>query len=88
MFDRFKNPTPPQERSPGEVLHLPDPSFETNTSIEQVVRQPRSIRDYRDAPLILKELSQLLCGMRSGSLRRRITAPRPPKALYPRWRYM
>ena len=60
MFDRFKNPTPPQERSPGEVLHLPDPSLESDTSIEQALRQRRSIRDYKDAPLTLIELSQLL----------------------------
>lgn len=60
MFDRFINPPPPQERGSGEVLHLPDPSFESDTSIEQALRQRRSIRDYKDAPLTLTELSQLL----------------------------
>ena len=83
MFDRFKNPIPPQERDSGEVLHLPDPSHESDTSIEQALHQRRSIRDYWDAPLTLIELSQLLWAAQG------ITAP--PKyrtapsagALYP-----
>jgi SagB-type dehydrogenase family enzyme len=60
MYDRFINPPPPQESSSGEILHLPDPSFESDTSIEQALRQRRSIRGYKDAPLTLPELSQLL----------------------------
>jgi SagB-type dehydrogenase family enzyme len=60
MFDRFKKPTPPPERDLGEVIKLPTPSYNSSTSIEQALRQRRSIREYKDEPLTLNELSQLL----------------------------
>jgi len=83
MFDRFKKPTHPPERATGEIIKLPSPSFISNTSIEQALRQRRSIREYKDEPLTLNELSQLLWAAQG------ITAP--PKyrsapsagALYP-----
>jgi SagB-type dehydrogenase family enzyme len=60
MFDRFRKPTPPPERNFSEIIKLPAPSYHSSTSIEQALRQRRSIREYKDEFLTQKELSQLL----------------------------
>ena len=41
-------------------MKLPEPRYDSEVSIEQSLLQRRSIRDYSDEPLTLKELSQLL----------------------------
>lgn len=50
-------PTPPTNTT---TLPLPEPRFDSDVSVEQALLQRRSVRDYRDAPLTLDEISQLL----------------------------
>jgi SagB-type dehydrogenase family enzyme len=49
-----------QEKSRGEVVQLPPPRFESDVSIEKTLLERRSIRSYKDDPLTLHELSQIL----------------------------
>jgi SagB-type dehydrogenase family enzyme len=44
----------------GERIRLPETSFEGAVSVEQTLRERRSVRSYRDEPLTLAEAGQLL----------------------------
>jgi SagB-type dehydrogenase family enzyme len=43
-----------------ENIPLPEPVYSGNTSLEQLLQQRRSVRNYRAVPLQLSEISQLL----------------------------
>ena len=43
-----------------ENIKLPEPKYDSNTSVEQALFERRSIREYKDTPLTLAEISQLL----------------------------
>ncbi len=43
-----------------EKISLPDPQYESSTSVESALLRRRSVRDYADEPLTLFEVSQLL----------------------------
>jgi SagB-type dehydrogenase family enzyme len=43
-----------------EVIKLPEPRYDSQTSVERALQQRRSVRDYLDEPLTLAEVSQLL----------------------------
>ncbi|MEO0247312.1 MAG: SagB/ThcOx family dehydrogenase [candidate division WOR-3 bacterium] len=43
-----------------KMVKLPDPARDSNFSLEKAINERRSIRTYKDAPLTLKEVSQLL----------------------------
>jgi SagB-type dehydrogenase family enzyme len=47
-------------REPSEIIKLPEPKYDSQTSFERALQQRRSIRDYLDEPLTLAEVSQLL----------------------------
>jgi SagB-type dehydrogenase family enzyme len=49
----------PKDGQPDEFL-LPTPKYDGKTSVEEALRKRRSVRDYADEPLKLKEVSQLL----------------------------
>ncbi|HOK22779.1 MAG TPA: SagB/ThcOx family dehydrogenase [Candidatus Hydrothermia bacterium] len=42
------------------MIKLPDPVKDSKFSVERAINERRSIRTYKDAPLTLKEVSQLL----------------------------
>jgi SagB-type dehydrogenase family enzyme len=44
----------------GEVIKLPDPAHDSNTSIEKALLSRRSVREFKAEPLTLREVSQLL----------------------------
>ncbi len=43
-----------------KLVSLPEPSLKGNMSVEEAIYRRRSVRDYRQEPLSIKELSQLL----------------------------
>ncbi len=65
------------------VIKLPGPAHDSNTSIEEALLSRRSVREFKDEPLSLREVSQLLWAAQGitgpGGLR---TAP-SAGALYP-----
>ncbi len=42
------------------LIDLPKPNYDSNTSIEKALKKRRSIRDYSDESLTIKEISQIL----------------------------
>ena len=67
-----------------EKIKLPEPQYDSNTSVEQALFERRSIRVYEDEPLRLTEVSQLLWAAQgiTDSRRGYRTAP-SAGALYP-----
>jgi len=49
-----------QVKSGGETVKLPPPRYESEVSIEKALLERRSIRSYKEEPLTLNELSQIL----------------------------
>lgn len=72
-----------EQASQAVTIKLPEPAHDSDTSIEQALSDRRSVREYRDEPLSLAEVSQLLWAAQgitgAGGLR---TAP-SAGALYP-----
>lgn len=46
--------------SVNEKIKLPEPEYESTTSVEKALKQRRSVREYKNDPLLLSEISQLL----------------------------
>jgi len=49
-----------QGKGKGEVIQLPSPRYDGDVSVEKALSERRSIRSYKDEPLTLNELSQIL----------------------------
>jgi SagB-type dehydrogenase family enzyme len=49
-----------QDKSRGEAVKLPPPRYDSEVSIEKALLERRSIRSYKEEPLTLHELSQIL----------------------------
>jgi len=49
-----------QEKSRGDIVKLPSPRYDSEVSIEKTLAERRSIRSYKEEPLTLNELSQIL----------------------------
>ncbi len=70
-------------KSINEKIKLPEPKYDSNTSVEKALRERRSIRVYKDEALALTEVSQLLWAAQGiTNLRGLRTAP-SAGALYP-----
>lgn len=52
----------PSEKAPikDEKIKLPPPRYDSTTSVEKALLERRSIRDLKDDPLTINEISQLL----------------------------
>jgi SagB-type dehydrogenase family enzyme len=55
-----QQPIFPQERESLIIINLPEPLYDSNTSIEKTLLNRRSVREYKNEALSLEELSQLL----------------------------
>ncbi|OPY25626.1 MAG: Nitroreductase family protein [Methanocella sp. PtaU1.Bin125] len=82
----FQLSGPPAGAGPapeGETIRLPAPSRDSSTSIEQALSGRRSARDYRDEPLSLSDVSQLLWAAQGLSGTEGLRTAPSAGALYP-----
>jgi len=66
-----------------ETIKLPDPTYDSDTSIEETLRRRRSVRSFKDSPLTLAEISQLLWAAQGITSPRGLRAAPSAGALYP-----
>ena len=66
-----------------ERISLPRPRYQSQTSVEQALSRRRSVRDFRDRPLVLSEISQLLWAAQGITHRSGYRAAPSAGALYP-----
>jgi SagB-type dehydrogenase family enzyme len=76
------------ESAPGygstDTIKLPEPKYNSNVSIEKALFERRSVREYKDRPLTLAEISQLLWASEGiTDLRRGFRTAPSAGALYP-----
>jgi SagB-type dehydrogenase family enzyme len=67
----------------GEEIALPEPQYESDTSLEETLRQRRSIRDYGGGTLTLEEVGQLLWAAQGITNERGYRTAPSAGALYP-----
>ena len=69
--------------SPTQTIRLPEPRSDGNTSVEQALQTRRSVRSYKDAPLDLAEISQLVWSAQGITSARGFRTSPSAGALYP-----
>lgn len=70
MFKRFTQETAQPAQVEGERIELPNPVYDSDTSIEEALHKRRSVREYQQGGLILAEVAQLLWAVQG------VTGPR------------
>jgi SagB-type dehydrogenase family enzyme len=50
----------PKKHAENVVIDLPEPRFDSGTSVEKAIKNRRSVRQYSEAPVTLQEVAQLL----------------------------
>ncbi|KPK42452.1 MAG: nitroreductase [Omnitrophica WOR_2 bacterium SM23_29] len=68
---------------PPNIITLPEPKYNSETSIEKALLERRSIRDYKDKALTLAEVSQLLWAAQGITDPRGLRTAPSAGALYP-----
>jgi SagB-type dehydrogenase family enzyme len=66
-----------------ERIKLPEPRYDSSTSIEKALLERRSVRDYKNEPLTISEISQLLWAAQGITDRGRLRTAPSAGALYP-----
>lgn len=66
-----------------ETIKLPEPKYNSNISIEEALLKRRSVRSYKDSPLTLAEVSQLLWAAQGMTSPRGLRTAPSAGALYP-----
>ncbi len=64
-------------------IKLPVPEYTSNTSVEEALKNRRSIRDYRNSPISKKNLSQLLWSAQGTTYKNFFRTAPSAGALYP-----
>lgn len=70
-------------RNESEITRLPASKYDSKTSIEKALLERRSVRDYKDVPLTLAEVGQLLWAAQGITARRGFRTAPSAGALYP-----
>lgn len=68
---------------PKDIIKLPEPKYDSEISIEGALLERRSVRDYKDEPLTLAEVSQLLWAAQGITDSRGFRTAPSAGALYP-----
>jgi SagB-type dehydrogenase family enzyme len=72
-----------QEKTSGKVFQLPPPRYESEISIEKALLERRSIRSFKEEPLTLNDLSQILWAAQGiTEPKRGLRAAPSPRAAY------
>ena len=66
-----------------EIIKLPEPKYDSPTSVEKALLNRRSVRSYEDEPLTLEEVSQLLWAAQGVTNSRGFRTAPSAGALYP-----
>ena len=66
-----------------ETIQLPEPRYDGDVSVEHALRMRRSVRSYKDDPLNLSEISQILWSAQGITSPRRFRTAPSAGALYP-----
>jgi SagB-type dehydrogenase family enzyme len=82
-LEKIKEKTAPMKEFKTETIKLPEPVKDSTTSIEEALWRRRSVRSYKDSPLMLAEVSQLLWAAQGISSPRGLRTPPSAGALYP-----
>lgn len=79
----LQNETTPQSGLEIKFIELPEPRYDSETSVEKALLERRSIRDYSEASLSLTEISQLLWAAQGITNTRGFRTAPSAGALYP-----
>ena len=71
-----------------EMIKLPEPVQDSKTSIEKAIRERRSVRSFKESPLTLAEVSQLLWAAQGITSPRGLRTAPSAGALYPLEMYL
>ena len=79
----LQNKTTPQSGLEIKFIELPEPRYDSETSVEKALLERRSIRDYSESSLSLSEISQLLWSAQGITNTRGFRTAPSAGALYP-----
>ncbi len=83
MDSTYSKENKDQSNNKTMVIKLSDPKYTSSTSIEETLLKRRSVRTYRDKPLKIEEVSQLLWAAQGITDRRGFRTAPSAGALYP-----
>jgi SagB-type dehydrogenase family enzyme len=82
-FAKAKEKTGPMQEFKSETIKLPEPQYDSDVSIEKALLKRRSVRSFKDSPLTLAEVSQLLWAAQGITSPRGLRTAPSAGALYP-----
>lgn len=82
-FALFQGETAMAEQDQSIAVSLPDPVFDSKVSVEQALKQRRSVRNFSGKPLTLQDVSQLLWAAQGVTSSRGFRTAPSAGALYP-----
>lgn len=83
MDSTYSKENKDQSNNKPMVIKLPEPRYTSSTSVEESLLKRRSVRTYRDKPLKIEEVSQLLWAAQGITDRRGFRTAPSAGALYP-----